>query len=1030
MQSLRKFGDWLKEGAKLPWGAVAEQGIEAIAATSDLSETWQEAAPKIAKLENLDRLDSFFKLFESPVTQLAVSGLPFVSVGIGLLRLYWDVTKTKPTFESSVALAAQMAYLESLGGVLARADEGTKETLKAVRLSAVFERQLKKSDEKSDQITLTKTRAKKMLTQLRRSELVEVFDEALGELLKAAGLKDWQVNMLVDQVAWGTPKYFHGVVAELKDEVEPLAEFLRSNGLPVQEKFDSIEDYLAEKIEPLPTQTVFDEVNVTFGKLYVPLMVQPLDISGKKTYESPIDIHAWAEKLLEQSEPRKVGFIEGEAGRGKSVFCRMFAAMVRLELYPAFIPILIRLREVGCLESNLTQTLETHLQALDFVQSDSGWLTDKNTRFLLIFDGFDELLLQGREGGGLKELVQQLGDFQKNSHHQCLVTGRPLALQGVDRMLSQTKNLVRVRLKPMANAQRDEWLGNWAKLFGEVEAQDFKAFLTACPKDISEQLAREPLLLYLLGRLHRERHLNADMFAGAEGMQAKVRVYDESVKWVLERQRQEVSEQIPGLVAEDLRQVLQAAALCVVQSGNETAKLAMLKSRFTDGANPVAELLKQARAETEKTEDKALNNLLTAFYLKPGEGDRSGSVEFAHKSFGEFLFAERLKVAFDGWVDLDERGRPRLSATEVGWQIYDLLGYGLLSSESFIYIRWISFSIESFDTENLFQRLHRFYGKWCDGGYIDETPSENLPQRKMMQLKNADIVKGLRQVDIYAGLNVLALLVGLHRDSKQKTRNSVQAQLTFHPCSKPNERDSDPRKLSRIIKYSQGAGVNPFTTKFLLAGANLSDADLSGIDFSNTYLNKTNFYRTQLQHSSFAGANLADATLKQANLSESYMSSAFLQRANLSRTKIFCADFTGADLSHANLSWVNLSPPDGEVDDFAYVCFDYAIFTEANCKGSNFIRSSFIGAEFTSANLDKAILSGSDLTLADISNSDCVGADFGKANLRGANLSGSKFDDANFDNIIFDEETNWEGVKGLETAKNIPEALKQQLGLT
>ncbi|MGI8934111.1 MAG: hypothetical protein ACR2FS_08565, partial [Phormidesmis sp.] len=309
MQSLRKFGDWLKEGAKLPWGAVAEQGIEAIAATSDLSETWQEAAPKIAKLENLDQLDSFFKLFESPVTQLAVSGLPFVSVSIGLLRLYWDVTKTKPTFESSVALAAQMAYLESLGGVLARADEGTKETLKAVRLSAVFERQLKKSDEKSDQITLTKTRAKKMLTQLRRSELVEVFDEALGELLKASGLKDWQIKVLVDQVAWGTPKYFHSVVAELKDEVEPLAEFLRSNGLPVQEKFDSIEDYLAEKIEPLPTQTVFDEVNVTFGNLYVPLMVQPLDVSGKETQEKAVSIHAWAEKLLEQQEPRTVGFI-------------------------------------------------------------------------------------------------------------------------------------------------------------------------------------------------------------------------------------------------------------------------------------------------------------------------------------------------------------------------------------------------------------------------------------------------------------------------------------------------------------------------------------------------------------------------------------------------------------------------------------------------------------------------------------------------------------------------------------------------
>ena len=112
------------------------------------------------------------------------------------------------------------------------------------------------------------------------------------------------------------PKYLYGVLPELKETVEPLAEFLRSDGLRIEEKFGSVEDYLKEKIEPLPMQPVFDETKVNFGNLYVPLMVQPLDISGEKTDESPIGIHAWAEKLLAQAEPRQVGFIEGEAGRG------------------------------------------------------------------------------------------------------------------------------------------------------------------------------------------------------------------------------------------------------------------------------------------------------------------------------------------------------------------------------------------------------------------------------------------------------------------------------------------------------------------------------------------------------------------------------------------------------------------------------------------------------------------------------------------------------------------------------------------
>ena len=310
----------------------------------------------------------FFKAFDSPIGKLTVGALPFASVGIELLKLYLDVTKTEPTLESSVALASQMAYLESLAGVLERADEETRAKLNAVKLVAVFERQMKKGET----VALTKARAQRALRQLRNFELVEVFDEALGELLNEAGLESWQVKVLVDQAAWGMPKYFYGVLSELKVAVEPLAEFLRSDGLRIEEKFGSIEDYLTEKIEPLPQAKVFDEKTVTFNNLYVPLRVQPLDVSGKKTGESPVGIHAWAEGLLAQAEPRQVGFIEGEAGRGKSVFCRMLAASVRLELYSAFIPILIRLRDVRTLENNLTQTLETHLQDLDFVTSDGG----------------------------------------------------------------------------------------------------------------------------------------------------------------------------------------------------------------------------------------------------------------------------------------------------------------------------------------------------------------------------------------------------------------------------------------------------------------------------------------------------------------------------------------------------------------------------------------------------------------------------------------------------------------------------------
>ena len=978
MQSLRGFGDWLKGAAKVPWGKLAEKSITATKATADLGKTWQEAAPKIEALKDLDRINSFFQLLDLPVAKLAVSTLPFASVGIELLRLYWDVTKTEPTFESSVALAAQMAYLESLQGVLARADEQTKAALEKVRLTEIFERQL----QKSALIALNKTRAKKTLTQLKRSELGEAFDEALGELLAAAGLADWQVRVFVDQVAWGTPKYFYGVVAELKNEVEPLDAFLRSDGLRVQEKFDSVEEYLKEKIDPLPREKVFDEEIVIFSGLYVPLRVQPLDISGQETKESPVGVEEWAKVLLEQSEPRKIGFIEGEAGRGKSVFCRMFAAMVRVELYPSFIPILIRLRDVRELENNLTQTLETHLQDLDFVTSDRGWLTDENTRFLLIFDGFDELLLQGRESGGLKELVQQIGDFQRNSHHQCLVTGRSLALQGVDRMLSQTKNLVRVRLEPMVDAQREQWLQNWAKLFGAEEVENFRSFLAACPKDIEGGLAREPLLLYLLGRLHREGHLKAEMFAGTEGIQAKVRVYDESVRWVLERQRQALNERISGLETEDLRQVLQEAALCVVQSGNETAKLTMLKSRFTDSANPVAELLKQAQKETEKTEDKALNNLLTAFYLKPGEGDRDGSVEFAHKSFGEFLFAERLKCAFEDWVEVDKRRRFRLNDSEVAKQIYDLLGYGSLTNEIFEYWKELLFSDADLnDIMRLFQRLHSFYEDWSEGVYVDKASGENLPQNKMMQLKDMEILVGLRQVDIYAGLNVMILLFEIHRYGRQQEDECIRSLLHYYPSGSPPVEEIRSPKLQRLSNY---AGV--------LEAHNFSDVlsqHLEGADFSNAFL-------------SFLAVEAGN--LSAINFSNSEMTGSLFGNTGLRR-----ADFSEAFGSHSY-----------------FVACD---LVDANFLNSQLSRCMFYGSDMRRSYCRSADFSDTDFSGANLSNTDFSGANLSNANLSGVDFSNADLSNANLDNVRFDEETIWKGTNGLGTAKNVPDALKQQLGL-
>ena len=533
---------------------------------------------------------------------------------------------------------------------------------------------------------------------------------------------------------------------------------------------------------------------------------------------------------------------------------------------------------------------------------------DKNTRFLFLLDGFDELLLEGRASGGLKEFVEQVEMFGRASHHRFLVTGRPLALQGIDRLLSQTKSLERVAIEPMDDSIRQTWLDKWAVKVGTQEASEFQQFLQSCPEEIQDNLAREPLLLYLLGRMHREQRLNVQMFTEAqEEIKAKIRIYDESVKWVLDKQRQDENLRLAGLESEDLRRFMTEAALCVVQSGNESAKVAMLEARLKDSNDPVAKLIQKAREQpplAKESEKKVLNNLLTAFYIKPASGDKGGSVEFTHKSFGEFLFAERLVESFLDWTEPGtkrQRQEYRVSTEAVDKQIYDLLGYGSLTRDIVDYLSGLWAENSELDLVRLFKRLQDFYIHWCSGDFIDASPEQNLPQFKKEQLRKQlperETHLGLRQVDVYAGLNVMILLLELHRYAQ--TNDALKDKIIFYLCGQPDTEEFDRERLFRIIGYSRCLDAHAFRQilAFFLKGAYLSRGNFRGADLSGTNLNRANFRGADLR-----GADLRGAFLFRADLSRADLSRADLFIANLNRADLNRADLSRADLSRANLN--------------------------------------------------------------------------------------------------------------------------------
>ncbi|MGQ4648483.1 NACHT domain-containing protein [Lyngbya aestuarii] len=472
---------------------------------------------------------------------IALAGLSGVGLAIKGVRLYSQKTGNKPTLEAWVAIASPLAYLESLNELLQKNDS-------LRQLATVPPGEIAQLGE----FKLDEELAKNALGCFHKSELAQAFNQQLSAQLQQVGIDKYQAAIISGWVAWGTHRYMMPALSEAEDSVEPLAKLYAAGKGAEVDKYESVEEYLQEQISPNknnPRWRVFDE-EFTFPDIYVPLQARQLDANGKVDKQAePTDLEDWAKKLLNNSDSRdQIMFIQGGPGRGKSVFCRMFADWVRQHLHPLWTPVLIRLRDIGAFEPSLENTLKAAVQA-DFAKSDHGWLTDENTRFLFLLDGFDELRMEGRTSGGIEKFLKQVGNYQLSCAqnpqlgHRFLITGRELALQGIEQFMP--RNLKRVEISPMDSQLQQQWLGKWGKLVGEDKALAFKEFLQAesCPKRVKE-LAREPLLLYLLAAMHRDGEITAQMFAEASGVQAKILIYQKSIDLLQKSSKKEINRSV------------------------------------------------------------------------------------------------------------------------------------------------------------------------------------------------------------------------------------------------------------------------------------------------------------------------------------------------------------------------------------------------------------------------------------------------------------------------------------------------------
>jgi len=974
---------------------------------------------KMFKEQGLDNSNLLLEVLNSPLAQVVGTGLPFVGIAAKLLAFFIEKTQQQPTLAECIFLVSQAAYLESFKEFLGQ-DASLLNRIGQTPVSDKVKQLLKNLAD----LEVTDKEAKDTVICFRDSMLATEFNLVLSERLEQAGLNADEAQILTKRVAANTHRYLIEAWAVSGDAMKHLGQPSISEWREEQEKYHSIDNYLQEQISSLPLEPVFKE-KFSFKDIYVPLKAKPINKNGKLINDAQaFDLETWAKQLLEdENKQNRVMFVEAGAGRGKSVFCRMFADWVRQHLHPIWTPVLIRLREILTLQKSFRETLKEAVNT--GFASDDGWLTDRNTRYLFFLDGFDELLMEGRSSGGLEQFLKQVGQFQRDSdknsemRHRVLITGRTLALQGIERQMPD--NLDRVQIQIMDDRLQQQWLSKWEAQLGAEKTSAFQNFLQdeCCPQNVKSELSREPLLLYLLAAMHRDKILKVEDFQGTNSTQAKILIYNQAVNWVLTEQRSEkLNRNLTELETEDLRRILTEAGLCVVQSGGECAPVAMIEERLK-ADNSVKALLEKAR---ERINDDPLRNALAVFYLQ--QGSKEGSVEFVHKSFGEFLCAERLKESLEEWTEPGKKGRGfNTQDSQMDWEIYDLLGYGPLTEEIVEYLMGLLTTPADAGEDNqfplvaLFQRLENFYQRWCEGEFIDMLP-ESLPQKKMRllrdQLKTQDL--GQRQIDVYAGLNVMILLLELHRYGQETPE--FKDKMVFYPCGKPNPEGKldDASRLLRLIGYSCCIGDSGFlqTVGRFLSGVSLSGADLIGADLIGAELSGANLSGANLRR-----ANLSDADLTDANLSGAHLIGAQLSDAGLSGAHLSSAQLSDADLRSADLSSVDLRSAD--------LCGAYLI--NADLSGANLSGADLWDAYLSGADLSGADLSGADLSGAYLSRANLIGAELTAVILSSADLIGANLGDPTIGDIKWDEDTNWENVRGLDTAVNVPEALRRQLGM-
>lgn len=803
----------------------------------------------------------------------------------------------------------------------------------------------------------------------------------LNEWLQQLGLNDSQASSFIYQFKsqfpmslhheWGTNPAYYALIVEKLD-----TPFNTVNRL--QRQASEYRYWLQQQV----SERVFEEA---FGlkQIYVPLRsyyIQTEDGNEGLVNDSVVEaessnvlrsnhnedivktvccLHEEINSWINQNDTDdNLKVISGGPGSGKSSFAKILASELaeKSDIPILFIP-LHRFKISDYLPEAIKKFLDNHsILTRDNLLEES--------KLLLIFDGLDELSMQGSNSkevaNNFTEELKEVLREKRSLNWKAIVTGRELSIQQQQNKLKKQKTVI--HLLPyfvneddrsgfddpdnlLLEDQRSEW---WQK-FGDLKNKDFDGLPAILATENLEPITKEPLLNYLLSLSYLRQDIE---FTSETNLN---QIYADLLDSVHERKYtgSRTHTGINDIGKEVFIRILEEIALVVWHESGRTASIDKIMGRCREAG--LGSYFEKFKGDAES----GVVRLLMAFYFREFDGSQGDkSFEFTHKSFGEYLTARRIMLELEIMLEEVERGRKRPGS---GWTLEDA------------FEKWIRLCgqqpIDGYLSDFLEGEI-KILTELENGLSIIENYQKLMIELIQMAVNGQSPVKKLGlntfDEDLSYSRNAGIALLKLHSLCAKRTGKVIENVsyknkivfntwlnlLDYRIMSELNNlflihMEMHSMCIISIFKYSVFDNANLAFSSFRMSTfsntsfkntellcVNFESSIFKGSDFKEANLLQSSFRKSDIEDTSFENSNLLDCDLTRANVRDTRFIAASLEGANLSGSVFLNTNFAGANFENANFSGTVFTNTNFENANFEGTNREKAVFTNCNLKGT------------------------------------------------------------------------------------------------